>query len=167
MRNFNTPMFGDRKVRSGTVLFGVGALALAALAGCGSANTTGATAPSAAAAASNTEATPSGANTQGSQSSATSHAILTFDALGGGSNVIEVYPGSADTAHDKTSDGTFEAGQTADVICEEPGRTVNSHPEEGERRRTSSIWYKIAAGGQTYFATGTYADVSGGPIPQC
>lgn len=166
MRNFNSLTFGDRKVRSSTLLRGAGALTLAAaLAACSSTVRTGATAPSTAAATSGAEAAPSRGYTQSPATA--SRAILTFDALGGGSNVIQVYPGSADTAQDRTSDGTFEAGQTAGVLCEETGRTVTSDPSAGEAYRRSNRWYEIQAGGQEFFATAVYADVSGGPVPKC
>ncbi|HEV2403496.1 MAG TPA: hypothetical protein VGS08_04815 [Candidatus Saccharimonadales bacterium] len=144
---------------------GAGALSLAAaLAACGSTKTVYET-PSTAAASPNTGTIPAGTSTQPSATSR--EPILTFDALGGGSNVIQVYPGPANTAQDKVSIGTFEAGQTAGVVCEEAGRTVTSDPSVGEAYRRSDEWYEIQAGGQEFFATAVYADVSGGPVPKC
>ncbi|HEY4963904.1 MAG TPA: hypothetical protein VIH90_04375 [Candidatus Saccharimonadales bacterium] len=96
----------------------------------------------------------------------TSHE-LTFDALGGGSNVIKVYPGALNTPVDEKYDGTFESGQTAAVVCETIGRIVTSDTLAGEEYRQSAKWYEIQAGGSNYFATATYADVTGGPVRQC
>lgn len=112
--------------------------------------------------ASNTNST----NTRvGVSNTAPATATLTFDWLGGNSKIIQVYPGAANTAVDEVSDGTFASGQTAAITCKTLGRWVKSVPPEKSRR--SNVWYKIRAGGKTYYATGVYADVHGGPIKWC
>lgn len=95
----------------------------------------------------------------GVSNSAPSTATLTFDWLGGNSTIIQVYPGAANTPPDRVSSGTFENGQTATVVCKTLGRWVKSVPPEENRH--SNVWYKIQAGGKTYYATAVYADVSG------
>ena len=60
-------------------------------------------------------------NPQASSSAATHFRhlgpLLTFDDLGGGSSVIQVYPCPKNTKTDSQSNGTFEDGQTAQIIC--------------------------------------------------
>ena len=91
---------------------------------------------------------------------------LTFDALGGGSNVIKVYPGPLDNPTDETYSGTFLSGQMKVPICEAIGRTVTSDTAVGESYRQSDKWYEVEVGSTHYFATGTYADVTG-HVPAC
>jgi hypothetical protein len=135
------------------VLVLAGATAALLVAACGSGQPAGGS-------ASNTNST----NTRVGVSN-TAPATLTFDWLGGNSKIIQVYPGAANTAVDEVSNGTFASGQTAAIVCKTFGRWVTSVPPERSRR--SNVWYKIEAGGKTYYATAVYADVHGGPINWC
>lgn len=86
---------------------------------------------------------------------------LRFDALGGGSSIIRVFPGVKDTSQDKLANGTFADGQTAPAVCKTSGRRVNSDPSVGERKRSSGEWVRVVGTpGETQYATLTYADVS-------
>ncbi len=99
---------------------------------------------------------------------ASSGATITFDALGGSSNVIEVYPGVGNTLQDKTYNGTYYSGETVPIVCETKGRTVTSNPAAGEQYRQSDKWYKLQtpSGTQPEYATAVYADKHGS-VPQC
>jgi hypothetical protein len=66
-----------------------------------------------------------------------------FDALGGGSSIVNVYPGVQDTAADRQPNGTFASGQTTTAVCKTTGRTVRSDPNVGERPRESDIWIRV------------------------
>lgn len=81
---------------------------------------------------------------------------VTFDSLGsdlarGGSNVINVYPGSG--PGDTTPNGTFMKGQPAYGLCKQEGRSVSSRPDQGETPVTSNEWIRLQGG---YFATAVY-----------
>jgi len=103
-------------------------------------------------------------------------AMLTFNSLcvmpnEGCSNVIQVYPGVSDDPNkpqDKVNDGTYFNGNTAVAVCETKGRTVTSHPSQGESYRQSDEWYLLqnTSGGQPEYASATYADVNGN-LPEC
>ncbi len=95
-------------------------------------------------------------------------ATITFDALGGSSNVIEVYPGVGNTLQDKTYNGRYYSGETVPIVCETKGRTVTSNPAAGEQYRQSDEWYKLQtlSGTQPEYATAVYADKHGS-VPQC
>ena len=131
------------------------ATGLLALAACGG---SASSAPSSSRAVQHTAASASRA--------ANPQAKLTFDYLGGGSKVIQVYLGPNNTLHDRTSDGTFLDGEEEPVECETEGRTVTSHPEVGEQYRQSDEWYEIRVGEHTYWVTAVYADIQGNP-PHC
>ena len=96
-----------------------------------------------------------------------------FDDLGGGSSIIQVYPGPGDTAADKVSNGTYRHGERAGVVCHAVGRTVVSHPEVGEQERESRDWYKLAGStvvrGPDHYATATYGSLQppGATVPEC
>jgi hypothetical protein len=99
---------------------------------------------------------------------APSGATITFDALGGSSNVIEVYPGVGNTLQDKTHNGTYNSGDTVSIVCKTKGRTVTSNPADNEQYRQDDVWYKLQTppGTQPEYATAVYADEHG-PVPQC
>ena len=83
--------------------------------------------------------------------------MLTFDDLGGGSPIIEVYPGVQDTPADKKYNGTFNSGDTALAECRTDGREVHSNPAVGEEDRSSNQWIRIdGAPGQIEYATAVY-----------
>ena len=130
-----------------------------ALGGCGNSSNTAGASPT---------RTPQGQESQFTPTPNQSGATITFDALGGGSNVIKVYPGVGDTPQDKVYDGTYMSGQTAPIVCETTGRTVTSDPSVGEQYRQSNEWYKIQTppGQQPEYATAVYADEHG-TVPQC
>lgn len=97
-----------------------------------------------------------------------SGATITFDALGGSQNLIEVYPGVGNIPQDKTYDGVYRSGDTVSIVCETKGRAVTSNPAAGEQYRQSDVWYKLQTppGTQPKYATAVYADEHG-PVPQC
>ncbi len=84
---------------------------------------------------------------------------ITFDALGGGSSIIQVYPGVENTLADRTADGTFANGQTVGAECKTLGRLVTSDPGVGEQYRKSRAWIEInGSPGQTQYATAVYIE---------
>jgi hypothetical protein len=86
---------------------------------------------------------------------------MIFDDLGGGSDIIKVFPGTKDTSPDKTANGTFSSGDVVAVKCKTIGRTVTSNPAFGERARQSDVWLEIVgAPGPRQFAPLTYAAIS-------
>lgn len=97
--------------------------------------------------------------------------VFTFDALGGGSSTIDVYPGVQDTTADKLANGTFSDRQTTTALCRTTGRTVRSDPSVGERPRSSDVWLRVQAQpGKTSYATLTYGrigDAALAALPQC
>ena len=115
--------------------------------------------------------TASGAGSASSRPSTSSSPILTFDDLGGGSSIIDVYPGVKATAADRTQNGSFEAGAKVTAVCKITGRTIRSDPSAGETPKQSNIWVKIdGAPGKTQFATLTYADIDSSlltELPTC
>jgi hypothetical protein len=66
-------------------------------------------------------------------------------ALGGGSSVINVYPGVTDFPADKAHNGTFADGQTATAVCKAIGPTVHSNTAAGERDKQSGVWLRVRA----------------------
>lgn len=167
MRNFNIPRLVEgRHTSPGTIIVGAGILAVtSALLACGSGSTkdvpkaSPSVVPNIEVTHSGSQATHSNLPGQGP--------TLTFDSLGGGSNTILVYPAPGNSPIDLISNGTFSAGQTAPVVCEDEGRTITSNPSVGEAYKRSNIWYEIRSGGHQYFATAVYADVHGGPVRHC
>ncbi len=111
------------------------------------------------AAASSAEASPA----------AEASATFRFDALGGGSAYIRVFPGVG--VNDLVHNGTFMHGQTAPAVCQTRGRLVKSDPSVGERPRESNVWVQvIGSPGLTQFAPLTYGDVEPealAALPQC
>lgn len=101
--------------------------------------------------------TTSSTSTSTSTSFVPSSAQLTFDDLGGGSSIIAVYPGYTSSARDTEPNGTYAGGQDATAICVASGRTVNSHPEQGERTLSSDKWIRITGSpGNTQYASAVY-----------
>jgi hypothetical protein len=89
-----------------------------------------------------------------------STAAFRFDALRGGSAIVNVYPGVQDTAADRQPNGTFLSGQTTTATCKTTGRLVRSDPSAGERPRQSAVWLRVAAqAGQISYASLTYGDI--------
>jgi hypothetical protein len=106
--------------------------------------------------------TPGGPGGQGSAggSAAATGVAFRFDDLGGGSKVINVYPGVTDFPADKAPNGTFTDGRTATALCTTTGRLVTSDPSAGERPRQSDVWLKVLAQpGKTSYAVLTYGDI--------
>lgn len=81
---------------------------------------------------------------------------LTFDDLGGGSSIIEVYPGVRDTPKDRQYNGTYNSGDTASAECKATGRTVHSIPSAGEANRSSNEWIRLRTQGEQQYATAVY-----------
>jgi hypothetical protein len=80
---------------------------------------------------------------------------LTFDDLGGGSSVIEVFPSPTD----KQYNGTYYDGDQVDPICKTQGREVHSDPKAGEQNRQSDEWIRIhGSPGETEYATAVYVE---------
>jgi hypothetical protein len=96
----------------------------------------------------------------GASAQAGGGAVFTFDALGGGSPIINVYPGVSDSPADRTANGTYSDGQTAPAVCQTTGRTVKSDVSAGEVARQSDVWVKIVEqSGLTHYATLVYGDI--------
>jgi hypothetical protein len=92
-----------------------------------------------------------------SSSHESGHAQLTFDYLGGGSKVIEVFPGVGNSPEDKKFDGTYYDGEHVTADCQTDGREVHSDPGLGEQRRQSNVWFLIeGTPGETQYATAVY-----------
>lgn len=81
-----------------------------------------------------------------------------FDALGGGSNVIQVYPGVTNAHEDKISNGSYPDGETVIAECITEGRLVRSDPSVGEDYATSVDWVRFRQNpqGVVSYATLTY-----------
>lgn len=126
----------------GGVIVASGALALA---GCGGGKKTETVTTT-------VEATqPAGTSTSPTAEGVT----LTFDDLGANSSIIQVYPGVESTPADKTSNGTFNSGDTVPAECKTEGRTVHSVPPETPRQ--SNEWVRIhGTPGETQYATAVY-----------
>jgi hypothetical protein len=116
------------------------------------------------------EATPPTSSTS-SASSPQVAATFTFDALGGASPIINVYPGVSDSPADKIASGTFSSGQTVPAICKTTGRTVTSDVNAGEEQRESDAWIEvIEQAGVTHYASLTYGTMDQGGLellPAC
>ena len=86
-------------------------------------------------------------------------AVLTFDDLGGGSSIIEVFPGVRSTPADEQYNGTYSDGDRVSAVCKTNGRTVHSDPSVGERSRSSHEWIRIiGAPGVSQYATAVYIE---------
>ncbi|MFD8492282.1 hypothetical protein [Amycolatopsis sp. NPDC059657] len=82
---------------------------------------------------------------------------LIFDDLGGGSPIIQVYPGASGVPGDKVANGTFNSGDRVTALCKTRGRSVSSAPQLGEQPRTSEIWFRIIGiPGMRQYATAVY-----------
>lgn len=80
---------------------------------------------------------------------------LTFDDLGGGSSVIEVFPSPRSDQYD----GTYYDGDRATAICKTEGRERQSDPSVGELARQSDEWIRIVGTpGEQQFATAVYVE---------
>lgn len=104
-------------------------------------------------------------NSVGSSSANT----LVFDALGGGSSIIQVYPGVDDTQASRQSVAAFNSGDHVTAECKTEGRTVHSHPEVGEKSQSSNMWIRFQAP-QPEYATAVYVQdptVLLGKLPHC
>lgn len=100
-------------------------------------------------------------NGSGSTATSPGRPVMTFDALGGGSSIIEVYPGVKDTPEDKRPNGTYKNGNTAGAICKVTGRSISSNTAAGERSRKSDTWIEIAGSpGAKQYAPLTYAAIA-------
>ncbi|MEX5718199.1 hypothetical protein [Geodermatophilus maliterrae] len=101
--------------------------------------------------------------------SAEASATFRFDALGGGSPYIRVFPGVG--PDDLVHNGTFMDGQTVPAVCKTTGRLVVSDPSVGERPRQSDVWVQIIGSpGLTQFARLTYGDIDPqalAALPEC
>lgn len=98
--------------------------------------------------------------------------ILIFNDLDDNADaVIPVYPGVSESEVDKQLNGTFNPNERVRVICKTIGRTVNSHPENGDEERHSNEWVRIVGSpGTVQFASMTYADMASqtfAALPQC
>ncbi len=104
-------------------------------------------------------------------SAASEAAVLVFDDLGGGSSIIQVYPGVQNTEVDKQYNGTFNDGDIVGALCKTEGRQVSSDPSAGEVSRTSSEWVRInGTPGVDQYATAVYVENSDdllGKLPVC
>jgi hypothetical protein len=84
-------------------------------------------------------------------------AVFTFDDLGRGSPIIQVYQGPADNPEDRKANGTFRHGQTTTALCKTKGRMVHSDPSVGERDIQSDVWLRVLGEpGKTHYATLVY-----------
>lgn len=96
---------------------------------------------------------------------------LIFDYRGGGSRIIEVYPGPDDLGPDRVSNGTYRDGDHAPAICKTVGRVVTANEAAGETPGSSNQWFEIEGSpGQRQFATALYTanaqDVAA-KVPDC
>jgi hypothetical protein len=100
-----------------------------------------------------------------------STAVFTFDDLGGGSPIIQVYPGVTDKPEDKMANGSFEDGQTTTALCKTTGRMVHSVPADGELDEQSDVWVKVLGrSGMTHYATLVYGNMPPdvlASLPEC
>ena len=100
-----------------------------------------------------------------------SPAVFTFDDLGGGSPIIQVYPGVTNKPEDKLANGSFEDGQMTTALCKTTGRMVHSVPAEGEVDTQSDIWVKVLGRpGVTHYATLVYGNMPPdvlASLPEC
>lgn len=84
---------------------------------------------------------------------------FTFDDLGGGSPIIQVYESVVDTPEARTATGAYNDGETVSAVCVTTGREVSSDPSVGEEARTSDKWAMLAsAPDQRQYATLVYAE---------
>ncbi len=90
----------------------------------------------------------------------TSLATFTFDALGGGSPFIRVFPGVTTSARDLVPNGTFRDRDKVQAVCKTTGRLVQSDPSVGEQPRQSDVWVQIIGSpGLEQYAPLTYGQV--------
>lgn len=97
---------------------------------------------------------------------------FTFDSLGGGSSVIQVYAGPGESAADRQPVGTYYDGDTVPVDCVEvDGRELSSDPSVGEQKKTSDIWFGThnPVTEQEFYASYVYGAPSVVPdsLPDC
>lgn len=83
-----------------------------------------------------------------------------FNDLGGGSSIIQVYPGTTEQAADRLFNDAYEDGDLFPVECKTMGREIVSNTDAGEVARQSKEWYKLKRlDGVAQFATAVYADL--------
>jgi hypothetical protein len=117
-----------------------------------------------------TKPTPAGVVATASPEAATGPTpSLVFNDLGGGSSIIEVYPGPTESSTDRGANATYSHGDMVAVDCQTTGREVHSHPERGEENRTSDIWYRLGETATAQYATAVYASItpSEAVVPAC
>ncbi|MDB5186290.1 MAG: hypothetical protein JWL85_813 [Candidatus Saccharibacteria bacterium] len=144
------------------------ASSLLALAGCSDSG--GGPTPERTSASNSSEHNPSvGIDTSPSpKATNAARAVLTFDTLGGGDPTVKTYRGAGETAADKTPTSySYRDGDQEFIKCiVRNGRLVRSHPELGEKKKESKIWYGLFIPGENQnrenkppeqFATQTYA----------
>ena len=93
--------------------------------------------------------------------------ILTFDSLHGRSDVVKVYSSVGGNNQQQEVTGSFHNGEIAIVICRTVGSLIYSSPSLGESPRATDAWYEVQSEGRTYFAAGTYGDISGPKPEEC
>jgi hypothetical protein len=80
---------------------------------------------------------------------------LTFDDLGGGSSVIEVFPSPTSDQYNST----YYDGDRVEALCKTQGRERHSDPSVGELKRRSDKWIRIhGSPGETEYATAVYVE---------
>lgn len=99
-------------------------------------------------------------------------APLTFDYLGGGSKVIEVFPGVSNSLEDRRYDGTYYDGDQVTADCKTTGRKVSSNPSVGELPRQSDEWFSIEGPSPdgSYYVPAVYTEHPGqlwDELPNC
>jgi len=85
---------------------------------------------------------------------------FSFDDLGGGSAVIQVYQGPSESAEDRIPNGTYLSGQTAIADCVTVGRLVTSDPSVGESLGASDKWVRLADTEPPRYATTVYTNIT-------
>jgi hypothetical protein len=94
-----------------------------------------------------------------------------FDTLGGGDPVIQTYNGPGESDADRVPTGSaYRNSAVAHALCIATGRSVSSHPEQGETAATSTTWYGISGRRQAReYATATYAHLhpADAALPAC
>jgi hypothetical protein len=115
--------------------------------------------------------TPASGSSTSSLEPGQGSAVFTFDALGGRSQYINVYPGVEDTPEDRVANGTFQHDQATTALCQTTGRLVRSDTSVGEEPRESDVWLQVLAQpGKTSYAPLTYGRIEQEALealPQC
>jgi hypothetical protein len=97
--------------------------------------------------------------------------MFRFDALGGGSPYIRVFPGVQDTPSDLIANGRYNHGDVVPALCRTIGRLEKSDPSVGERPREPDVWVRIAGSpGEVQYARLTYGEMAQqdlDALPEC